>query len=335
MKKIVAYAKLLRLPGIAALSVIPVFGALTVGVTDTYNLILLALIGGCIGVCGFLLNDYVDADLDKLVKELKGKPLAGGHIDRIHGLSISIFLIILWYFLIFILYQGETINQFRFSALLCITLAGLLGFFYDIYGKRFFGSDFLLALGISFVFLFGALSFGKPNDITWIVFILIFNNIVHMNAVEGGIKDVDHDFMMNTKNFALQSGVYMDKEKLIIPLRFKIFSMGIRLFSVFLLFIPFFYFGYSYFPLQIIFLFLFSMVMLLLNVKLINLKIFKRGKIRKLIGVQSFLRYSLVPLMLMSIIEIWWYSLLLIFIPLIWYIAFTPLIGERLFKPRM
>lgn len=335
MKKIVAYAKLLRIPGVAALAIIPVFGALTVGITDLPNLLILSFIGACIGICGFLLNDYVDVDLDKLVKELHGKPLAGGHIDKIHGLSISIFCIIFCYFLISLLFNGKVIDNYRFSALLCITIAAILGSFYNIYGKRFFGSDIILALGVALVFLFGALSFGQPNLITWIVFVLIFNNILHMNAIEGGIKDADHDFMMDTKNFALQTGVKVIKDKLVIPTHFKIFSMGIRFTSVILLFIPFIYFKYPFYNLQIILLVFLTILMLFLSCKLITMKMFDRGKIRKSIGMQSFLRYSLVPIMLMSIIDIWWYSILLIIIPLMWYMAFTPLVGERLFKPRM
>jgi len=64
------------------------------------------------------------------------------------------------------------------------------------------------------------------------------------------------------------------------------------------------------------------------------MKTFDRNKIRKIIGVQSFLRYSLVPIMLISVIGVN-YSIILIVFPILWYIIFTPVLGEKLFKPRM
>ena len=150
------------------------------------------------------------------------------------------------YLFIFILWRGQEFDEFKFMAAICIILAGLMGAFYDFYGKKIAGSDFFLAISISFIFLFGALAVGKPNIITWIIFLLTFNQSLHMNAVEGGIKDSDHDFMMGVSNLALGSGVKVDKDKIFIPNSFKIFSMAIRIFSAILLFIPFLFFDYPY-----------------------------------------------------------------------------------------
>ncbi len=60
MSKIAAYAKLLRLPGIGALGIVPVIAALVMGTTDLYSLILIFIIGAFASVFGFLVNDYVD-----------------------------------------------------------------------------------------------------------------------------------------------------------------------------------------------------------------------------------------------------------------------------------
>ncbi len=70
------------------------------------------------------------------------------------------------------------------------------------------------------------------------------------------------------------------------------------------------------------------------SVKLLSIKTFDRNTIRKYIGIQSFLRYSLVPIMLISVIGTM-YSIILIVFPIAWYIVFAPLLGEKLFKPRM
>jgi 4-hydroxybenzoate polyprenyltransferase len=340
MNKVTAYARLLRIPGLGALGIPPVIGALTVGMMDPFNLVILFFIGAVSAMYGFILNDYADIELDRLIPELKGKPLVDGTIHPRTAVFICFFLVLFAFFFLFILWRGQNLDDYKFAAMICIFLAGILGSIYDLHGKKLPGSDFFVAISMSFLFLLGALSFGTPTIITWIIFILTFNQSLHMNAVEGGIKDADHDFMMGVNNIALASGVKVDGEKLFIPLSFKAFGMGIRLFSIVLLFTPFVFFTnyLQYYepwqPVIIVLLAIASFIVVFFSVKLLSLKRFDRDAIRKYIGIQSFLRYSLVPIMLVPMIGAL-PSAILIFFPIIWYIIFTPLLGEKLFKPRM
>jgi len=334
MNKLIAYAKLLRVPGIGGLATPPIIAAFTVGVNDLFSLLILFIIGAFAGIYGFILNDYADVELDRLVKELHSKPLVSGDISRKNAVAICVFLILFSFLFIFILWRGETIDVYKFVAVICIFLAGILGSIYDLFGKKILGSDFLVAISMGFVFLFGAYSFGEPTTLTWIIFLLTFNQTLHMNSVEGGIKDSDHDFIRGVNNIALRSGVKVKGDNILIPGKFKSFGMGIRLFSTILLFCPFIFFGYDYSILQIIILGLATFGMLYFSLKLISIKKFDRDTIRKYIGLQSFLRYSLVPIMLVSFIGIL-YSVILIVLPILWYIVFTPIVGEKLFKPRM
>jgi len=57
MKTVSAYAKLLRVPGIGALGIVPVIAALTVGIYDLYNLTIFFIIG--ITLC-FSLNPHTN-----------------------------------------------------------------------------------------------------------------------------------------------------------------------------------------------------------------------------------------------------------------------------------
>jgi len=334
MNKVSAFAKLLRLPGIGALGVPTVIAALTVGETNIYNLILVFIIGAIACVYGFILNDYADIELDKLVDVTRKKPLASEAISKKGALITTIFMMLLAFFFVSVLWYKQTLDIYKFLAILSIIIAGFLGSIYDIYGKKIVGSDFLVALSVAFIFLFGALAFAKPNIITWIIFVLTFNNLLYMNAIQNGIKDADHDYKMGVRNIALKSGVKVDGDSLFIPLSFKVFGMGIRLFSACLLFAPFIIFGYEYHLWQLIILAVFTLIFLFISTKLLSMKTFDRSKIRKIIGVQSFLRYSCVPVMLISIIGLK-YSILLIIFPIVWYIIFTPFLGEKQFKPRM
>ncbi len=334
MNKIVAYAKLLRIPGLGALAIPPVIGALTVGVSDFFTLAILFGIGACAAMYGFILNDYADVELDSLVDDLHGKPLVSGDISKKTAVAICVFLSLLAFLFLFYLWRGKTLDEYKFFALLCIILAGVLGSIYNLYGKRFPGSDFFVAISMAFLFLAGALAVGIPNIITWIIFILTFNQALHMNVVEGGIKDADHDYKMGVKNIALSSGVRVENNAVTIPLSFKLFGMSIRIFSACLLFTPFVILGYNYYIWQLVLLILATFGVLFFSIKLLSIKIFLRNKIQKYIGIQSFLRYSLVPIMLISIIDPLICIILIIF-PILWYILLTPLLGERLFRPRM
>ena len=331
-ERFAAYIKLLRLPGLGGLAIPPVFGAISVGVYDFYKLAILFIIGCFTAIFGFVLNDYADVELDALIPELRKKPLVSGLVERKNAVAISILCVILSFFFAFLLLKNEVFNEMKFAAIASLTLAGILGTFYNIYGKKFPGSDFTVALSMSLVFLFGALAVGEPTLLTWIIFILTFNQTLHMNAVEGGIKDADHDFVMGVKNIALSSGVKVEKEKVVIPWHFKIFGMGIRISSLLLIFIPFIY-GLKYFIWQIALLLILMAMVILIEVRLLGIKKFDRRKIRKLIASAAFTRYSIVPIMLVS--KIGMMSFILVILPILWYIIFTPLTGAKLFQPEM
>ena len=334
MKKVIAYARLFRIPGIGGLAIPPVIGAISVGVFDIYKLILIFIIGALAALYGFILNDFADIEVDKLSKDLQGKPLVSGNISSQTALLICVFFILLTFLSTAVLWYGQTIDIYKLGAVVSIVSAGILGSIYDFFGKRFAGSDLLVAISMAFVFLFGALSFGRPNVITWVIFILTFNNLLHMNAIEGGIKDSDHDYLLGVKNIALNSGVKVIDDKITIPNTFKAISLGIRSSTAILLFVPFILFGYDYYIWQIIILIIAIFGVFFLTIKLLTIKKFERNKIRKFIAGQSFLRYSLVPIMLISVIGLN-YSIILIIFPIVWYIVFAPLLGEKLFRPRM
>ena len=337
MSKLTAYVRLLRIPGLGGLGIPAVIGALTVGVQDLVALTILFIIGSLAAIYGFILNDYADVELDRLSKDLKGKPLVDGTISLKTAVFVCFMCVMLAFLFLFILWYGKTLDFYKFIALISIILAGVLGSIYDMYGKRFVGSDFLVAISMSFIFLIGATSFGAPVVITWIIFVLTFNQILHMNVIENGIKDADHDYLLGVKNIALVSGVKVEGNNLSIPLRFKAFGMGIRLCSTVLLFLPFIIFDRSYYPWQLWNLILLAIAtfgVLFFSVKLLSLKKFERNTIRKYIAIQSFLRYALVPIMLIPLIGII-LGIILVLFPFIWYAAFTPLSGEKLLRPRM
>lgn len=334
--KIIEYARLLRLPGLGGLSVAPVFGALSTGHVVLSDIVILFVIGALSSIYGFVLNDIIDVNVDKLSKDLMNRPLVKGEISLKTAQLICLLSFTLAFVLIFIFFFETTISFGL--ALFAIIGSAVTGSLYNIYGKRIVGSDVLVALSEALLVLFGALVVAPLNSMTiftGIITILTFNQLLYMNAVEGGLKDADHDYLLNVKNIALKSGVIVNPSgTLHVPKSFQLFGIGIRLISIILVFSPFIFFNYPIELWNLVVLILFMLGVLLASEKMLWMKTFKRNKIRKLIIVQTFLRYSLVPLMLIPLVGGQW-SLTLIFLPFIWYILFTPLIRGKLFTPEM
>ncbi|UCF50281.1 MAG: UbiA prenyltransferase family protein [Thermoplasmatales archaeon] len=332
------YVKLLRLPGLGGLATPAIFGAISVGITDLSILAILFLIGAFSVIYGFVLNDYADVEIDKLTSELYERPLVKGTISKKTAVFICFICVIGAFLSITLLYYNSVITYFKLLAVLCISLAGIFGSIYNLYGKKIIGSDFLVAISNGLIILFGALAVTQEttiNVVTWVIVLLTFNQLLYMNAIEGGLKDADHDYKLNVNNIALRSGVKVDKkENLVVPNIFKAFGLGIRFFSALLVFVPFVFFGYSYEIWQIAILVLLILGVFYSTIKMLNMKKFDRSKLRKLITTQAYLRYSMVPIMLISIIGILG-GLILIFYPILWYILLAPFSGEKLFKPRM
>ena len=63
------------------------------------------------------------------------------------------------------------------------------------------------------------------------------------------------------------------------------------------------------------------------------MKRFDRKKIRRIISMAAFSRYSIVPIMLVSKIGLM--GIFLAFFPVIWYVIVAPLTGVKLFQPEM
>jgi 4-hydroxybenzoate polyprenyltransferase len=333
--RIADYIKFLRLPGLGGLAIPPVFGAISAGIYDLGVLSILFIVGALSAIYGFALNDYADVELDRLVEELRNKPLVKGAISRKNAVAICLFTMIFSFFFAFFLWYGKTLDDYKFAAIASLALAAVLGSIYDLYGKKIPGSDFFVAISMSFVFLYGALAVADSSIgiLTWVIFLLTFNQTLHMNSVEGGIKDADHDHLMGVKNLALSSGVKVRGKSVHIPVSFASFGMVIRIFSAILVFIPFVY-GTRYYHWQLVLLAVMLAGVLYIEAKLVTLKRFDRKGIRKLIAGATFLRYAVVPVMLMSLIGIVG-GLALAVLPIAWYVAFTPLTGAKAFQPEM
>ena len=330
------YLRLMRIQLAGGMALPLIFGAISVNNLSFSAIAPLLIIGILSGIYGFVLNDYFDVDVDKLSKDLSERSLVKGTVPKKAAIAIIILCFVFAYVTIFIFFYRNHI--LFFTGLSILIVAEVFAFIYNRYGKRLIGSDFLLALAQSLYFLFAALVSlhdGTPGMLTWVLFILVFNQLLFMNAISGGLKDADHDYLMNVKNIALASGVKVAQDKkVIIPLSFKAFGMGIRCFSVFLIFVPFVFYGMNYEFWQMILLIILVVILLYASVAMLNIKIFNRNKLRKILVIQLFMWYSIVPIMLVSVVGLL-YAFILIIFPFAWYIILSIIIGEKPMAPQI
>jgi hypothetical protein len=233
--------------------------------------------------------------------------------------------------IVFLFFYNDSLSFY--AALLTITLAAFLGTIYNVYGKKFLGSDIFAASADALFVLVGAFLVTQNLMIgifTWVTFLLYFTQIFFMNAVIGGIKDADHDYKLGVRNIAYRLGVRMTKtKKVTIPIKFKIFSFSIRFFSSLILFVPFIFFGKTYPWYQLIILLILVIITLFLTDKLLNITTYDKS-VMKILSIQGIMRYMYVPLMLIILIGIV-YSFLLILVPILWYMIFITLMSRKPF----
>lgn len=170
------------------------------------ELVILFVMGAFFHIYGFVLNEWADIEVDKASPDLQGKPLVSGEISPKEALWTAMVAAVMC----FVLLSLVTVDIVTHLVLLgSILVAGG----YDLFGKKA-PLDVLLAGSITLMFLVGAMSlgyfdpsYGDHMTIFLCVGGLQFLQNLYQNAIEGGIKDADHDAAAGARTFAAILGV--------------------------------------------------------------------------------------------------------------------------------
>lgn len=330
MSSVTEYSKLMRLKAMGV-SNVAIFGALSVtGLLELHHFLLLFFIGVAFNILGFVLNDFFDMEIDRKSEDLSERPLVKGTISKESAFRLVLFLYIVILLLAFIFFRD-------FLPLSMLFIALILGTIYDCYGKKFLGSDIVLAASIAFFCLFGAftisLNIGLP---TIIIVMLIFSHVLFFNIIEGGLKDVYTDQKTRARTVAVCLGV-KTKPDVYIPTSFKVLTISLESMSAILVFLPFIIVPQMYrsdfFYIQIILLILLTGSLFVTIIKMLNIKFFDRERIRTEIVKQEAKRYIITAIILIGVSGLLW-PIILILMPFIWafiwYLVFKFIFHEKL-----
>jgi 4-hydroxybenzoate polyprenyltransferase len=281
-------------------------------------------------------NDIIDYNIDKSSKEISDRPLISGTISLRNA----------WIFALssmtvaFLISLYLAVSTQRFFPLIILVISASFVAFYDVVSKKIPLTDLIVAFGVFFLILYGASTvvdtFSQLTTLTWIVCTLGAIQVLFMQIVAGGMKDIENDFKRGAKTLAVKMGVRVTEGKLIVSSNYKALAYGIQLLDLAVVFLPFFIIWnihtlslFQY--IQWAALILVGILMLFLSHKLLTMEPFKRMRARKLIGSHYMINFALVPIMLMSLNP--WAGILMIF-PALGFILSNLILHGTLLQPK-
>lgn len=331
-KKFLGYLRLLRLQGAAATSAAVLIPALIMGQRDLFLLSILFMVAVLSHIFTAVHNEYIDIKVDKKSGDLQEKPLVSGVIPKKHALYITLVALLLAYVLTIIFFLS-------FFPLLFLTIALFLAAFYNFFGKKIPECGTSLAASCSFLFIYGAstVSIQFPNLI-YIAALVTFFHIVFNTTVDGGLKDVDHDYLGGAKTTATRMGVKVNKGKIAVTKKFAAYSYGIKLVYIGLIVLvglqPEVDLWYSNeYMVQIMAVFLIIVILGTLY-KFWHPPDFNRPKLIRLFAVHEVASYFIAPIVIYPLIgfEI---TLILLFLPLIWFFIVNVIVYGKPMQPQV
>lgn len=300
------YLKLARSFNAVLTGMSPVMGAIALHQYDIVLLLLLFLVGFFGHTFGFVFNDIIDYNIDKSSKEISDRPLVSGTISVRKAWIFSFIAM----GIAFLLAIYIAVSTSRMYSLIVLVVSAFFIILYDLVSKKFPLTDFFVAFGIFFLVVYGASttvnSISEFTPLVWIVCTLAAIQVLFMQIVAGGMKDIENDYRHGARTMAIQMGVRVVEGKLFVSLSYKALSYSIQLIDLAVVFLPFFM-GWTspinplYQYIQWIALLLVGIVMLVLSHQLLTMERFERRKARMLIGSHYMINFTLVPIMLMGL----------------------------------
>ena len=234
------YLKLSRSFNAALTGISPVMGAIAMGQFNILILLILFIIGFLGHTFGFVFNDIIDYKIDKTSKEISDRPLISGTIN-LKNAWIFAFISVISAFLIAILLAYYSMN---FYPIILLAASALFIVLYDLISKKLPFMDIFVGLGIFFFILYGASTVANSiyeiSNIAWIICILGTLQVLFMQIVAGGMKDIENDYQKGAKTGAIKLGVRIEDKKLKISWTFKFISYLLQIANISFVFIPFF-----------------------------------------------------------------------------------------------
>jgi 4-hydroxybenzoate polyprenyltransferase len=333
--KIREYLKLARSFNAVLTGISPVMGAIAMQYYDIAHLIIFFLIGFFGHTYGFVLNDILDYNIDKHEKELQDRPLVSGTITLRKAWMFALTSLLIS----FILALYVSITSGNYLSLVVLISSASFVTLYDLISKKIPLTDFVLAFGVFLFVLYGASTqvTSIPNIplLVWIVCLLGGIQVLYMNIVAGGLKDIENDAQKGANTLAVKLKVRVQDTKFIVTKGFYLVTYAIQLADIIFVALPFFiiplFMTSPYLIIQAVLLILVSILMFFFSTRLLSLPQFDRDKVRKLNGLHYYTNFALVPILLMTLTP---WTLILIIFPALGFVLSNLILHGTVLAPK-
>ncbi len=321
------YCKLARIHSAVLSGLVPILGALSVGMLDIKILFILFLIGVSTHIFGFVFNEYMDIDIDRKAQHLRNKPLVKGTISKTAALGFAFTGVIGGYLLTFYLvFLLETLPLF---VIIFYTLSWVSIGIYDLTSKHVHGSDLALALWTGSLCLFGGFAVSDtPNFLLFAIAGLAFFQLLIQNIL-AGLKDLYQDKLGDANTTPLRMGAKLKRSKLYVPVKFKLYIYCLKIVHLLIVFIPIIFLWLSINLIQFLSILILLTINFILVFKIFNSDRYDRDDLLRAIGLHEIFSYSIVPIMFIGIIDLQFAVFLIIF-PIIWLALFMKILFGQL-----
>ena len=205
---------------------VPILGALMVSAVSDLDLLLLAGLGVCAHIFGFLLNDFIDYDIDRLSTPGRTSPLIRQQFSRSQIGMMATGALPLALLIYFGLLGAQSVPAvFALGGSVCLSIV------YNLTSKtgRFpkLLSEIALATSIGLLCLCGVLAFRSsiPAHVWHFVFNLTLGLLL-LNSVPNHLKDIKNDFVAGAKSFPIWMGAHINHAgHIMIPFGVKCYAV--------------------------------------------------------------------------------------------------------------
>ena len=193
--------------------------------------------------------------------------------------------------------------------------------------------DFILAAAVTTGVIFGAATVSfEFTPLLIILFILAFIQTLNLNLIAGGIKDADHDALIESKHISTRLGVRVDNKRFIIPPSFKFLAYLFGLLYAFFVLTPILLGIITLHIILFAILVCIDILFFIITYKMMNLTHFNRQEIRKYVVFQYTINWINIPLLLMSVAP--WAGLLVLY-PIIGLVLSNSVLYKTILRPQV
>ena len=172
--------------------------------------------------------------------------------------------------------------------------------------------------------------------IPFLICLLYFFQIVYNNAIEGGLKDVDHDSAGGAITLATFMGVKVQNGIVKITKSFVVFAYSLRIIFlgliIYLGFQPQLLFWSETYIIQIFIIIILALIYFAsLSSFLKNIK-FNRSRLKKIFSINEMASYFMILIVLSELFGLY-LTIFLIILPALWYLIFNAVLYGKLLEP--